>query len=151
MIPNAYRYYGSVISFVLDLLAEPINIRRLLSKHAGFYLLNESLPMYIKYSTSRKGPWTFSFRRAHQELEDHLCDVHGQCVVVFVCGRDGIVALTHIDFRRLLDGLSEDQEAVTIKRKHNEMYQVRGHNGVLGWKLSRNSLDEILFQENLRE
>ena len=149
MISDACRYYGSALSSIVELSSGPVSIQKLSKQYAGFYLINEFLPIYIKYSTSRRGPWTFNFQRAHQELQESYCCSYGECMVVFVCGKDGVAALTHLDFRKVLDDFFEEQESVTIKRKHNEMYRVRGSNGTLERKVSRNSLNEYFISKKI--
>ena len=146
MISDAHRYYGAVICTVIDAADEAISLTKIQRGAAGFYLINEELPIYIKYSTSRKGPWSFNFHNAQQEIQLSLYREYRECIMAFVCGKDGIAALTHSSFRNVLDESFDEQEAVTIRRKHNGMYQVRGKDGVHEKRVSRNSLREILDQ-----
>jgi hypothetical protein len=81
---------------------------------------------------------------SHQERQREIFGTHGECVTAFVCGRDGIVALPYTELQKLLDANFEPQEAVSIRRRHNHMYQIKGHTGTLDRKISRNSLFEIL-------
>lgn len=148
MISDADRYYGAVLSTVVDSFGVPVCICNVSTDVAGFYLINDSLPLYIKYATSRKGPWTFTFQKRHQELLESFYVKYSECIIAFVCGKDGIAALIHSDLRKILDTSFEEQEAVTIRRKRNEMYRVKGRDGILERKLSRNSLDEILKEKN---
>lgn len=143
MIKDSSRYYGAAISSLVDLCAHDLRIGKPISSFPGVYLVDEKIPIYIKYSTSRRGPWTFNFQRSHQEIEQSLFLQYGECIIMFVCGKDGIAALRHADFRTLLDEEFEDQESVSIRRKHNEMYNIRGKNGPLGKKVSRRSLEEV--------
>ncbi|MEZ5548078.1 MAG: hypothetical protein R3E74_09935 [Pseudomonadales bacterium] len=121
-----------------------IRIKNISETFTGFYLINARLPVYIKYSTSRKGPWVFNFQKAHQEYQQHLFQQFDECITAFVCGKDGIAALTHESMRNVLDDAFDHQESVTIRRKHNEMYRVRGKDGVLEKRVSRSSLADIL-------
>ncbi len=142
MITDANRYYGAVFSKVIDFSDGAISIQKASIDFSGFYIVRKKIPIYIKYSTSRRGPWTFNFHKNHQEFQERLYSRHGECITIFVCGRDGIAALRHDEFRKVLDHTFEEQEAVTIRRKHNEMYSVRGKNGTLERKVSRSSLEE---------
>lgn len=146
MISDANRYYGAVISTILDLSENEVCIKKVPEACAGFYLINDTLPVYIKYSTSRRGPWAFNFQETHQEYQQFLYRKYDECIVAFVCGKDGIAALTHESFRIVLDDFFDHQESVTIRRKHNEMYRVRGKDGVLERRVSRSSLEDILEQ-----
>ncbi|NTG87694.1 hypothetical protein G6L15_16195 [Agrobacterium rhizogenes] len=144
MISDASRYYGSVLHHIIERSEETIEIQRLLGDMPGFYLLNGKLPIYIKYSTTRVGPWSFNFHISHQERQKEIFDMYGDCITAFVCARDGIVALRYSELKKVLDDEFEAQEAITIRRRHNQMYEVKGRNGVLDRKVSRSSLSEIM-------
>ncbi|MGR9168608.1 hypothetical protein [Rhizobium sp. KDH_Rht_773_N] len=148
MISDASRYYGCVLHQVIEQPGQHVTIRRLNGDIPGFYLMNGNLPFYIKYSTSRTGPWSFNFQMAHQERQKELFDSYGECVTAFVCGRDGIAALPYTELQKVLDGNFELQEGVSIRRRHNQMYQIKGRNGALDRKVSRSSLSEILEKYN---
>lgn len=143
MITDASRYYGCVISSLVDLSVTPLQVNKLDNGISGFYLLQNAVPIYIKYSTIRNGPWSFNFHRSHQESERTLFLQYGECIVIFVCGKDGIAALRHNEFCFLLDDDFEDQQSVIIRRKRNHMYSASGKNGALERKISRKSLEDI--------
>ena len=144
MISVASRYYGVVLHHLLDTVDGPARIRRAFPDCAGFYILDEATPLFIKYTTKRLGPWTFNFHHDHQLRQQLLFERLGECIMVFVCGRDGIAALRHKDLRMVLDDHFEEQETVTVRRRHNTMYQIRGRDGQLDFKVSRNSLTDII-------
>lgn len=112
----------------------------------GYYLVGGKIPVYLKHSTKRKGPWSFNFFRSHQETQAELYSQYGECVTCLICGRDGIVGLSMADLRQVLDGEFEQQECVSVYRKLNRMYQVKGRDGVLDCKLSRKSAFEYISQ-----
>lgn len=143
MIADASRYYGCVLHYLIDRCRIGANITRIDPSFPGAYLVNHSIPFYIKFSTARRGPWAFNFQKAHQEMQHSLAKEYGECVATFVCGKDGIVALRHNELRVILDENFEEQEGVTIKRRHNQMYQIRGRDGKLDKRVSRSSLEEI--------
>lgn len=145
MISSASKYYGLVLHHVLDSVDGPVEIRRAFRDCAGFYILNEATPLFIKYTTKRLGPWTFNFHHDHQLRQQLLFERLGECIMVFVCGRDGIAALRHKDLRAVLDEHFDEQETVSIRRRHNKMYQIHGRDGRLDFKVSRNSLTDIIL------
>ncbi|MBI1423342.1 MAG: hypothetical protein GC149_07740 [Gammaproteobacteria bacterium] len=149
MITDANRYYGAAVISIVDLSTGAVKIKRISESPAGFYFINDILPIYIKYSTSRRGPWVFNFHQGQQEFQESLYKEYKECIMVFICGKDGIAALRHDDFRKILDNEFDVQETVTIRRKHNEMYKVRGKNGALERRISRSSFEDI-FQEHER-
>ena len=145
MIADSARYLGCVLSCVVDNSDGPVIIQRIYDGVAGFYMLNDKVPMFIKYTTKRHSPWSFTFTRSHQVQQQTYRDQFGECLMVFVCGQDGIVALSHDNFRNVLNENFESQESVIIKRRHAKMYQISGRDGKLGHKVGRNSLTEILY------
>jgi penicillin-binding protein-related factor A (putative recombinase) len=144
MITDSARYFGSVFSYIIDRWDGSVAIRKAYDDYAGFYLINERIPIYIKYSTKRTSPWTFTFHREQQHRQEFLAEIQRECLMCFVCGKDGIVALSHKDFRQVLDHNFELQESVTIRRRHNKMYEIKGRDGILSRKMSKNSLADVL-------
>ena len=144
MISDANRYYGATLSFIVDRWDGSISFQNAPNASAGFYILNGRLPLFIKYSTSRRGPWQFTFQKEHQTQQQSLFELYGECLMAFVCGRDGIAALTHNDFRKVLDDRFEGQESVAIHRRHNEMYRISGRDGIFERKVARNCLAELV-------
>lgn len=148
MITENSRYYGCVLHQLIEQQDLLVTIQRLSCDILGFYLVNGNLPLYIKYSTSRTGPWIFNFQMPHQECQEELFNTYGECITVFVCGRDGIAALPYVELKKILDENFEQQEVVSIRRRHNHMYQIKGRNGALDRKLSRNSFLDIIKKHN---
>jgi hypothetical protein len=144
MISESSRYYGAVLAHLIDELEESFRIQRAYQDCSGFYVINELVPIYVKYATRRHGPWTFSFQRDHQERHKNLFENYGHCVVAFVCGGDGIVALDYEELRSILNDNFEQQKAVSIRRKLNHMYGIKGRDGELERKVSRKSLTTLL-------
>jgi hypothetical protein len=140
MLPDYGRYYGSVLTHLVDQSGKAISIEKLSVGVQGFYLLNGKSPLYIKFSRSRKGPWSFNFRHDHQVQYRLLVQTYGDCITALVCGNDGIVALNDLQMRQILDQDFDEQESVSVRRKLNHMYSVSGSNGELSQKLSRDSL-----------
>lgn len=140
MLPDYGRYYGSVLTHIVDQYGAAVSIEKLSVGVQGFYLLNGKTPLYVKFSRSRKGPWSFNFRRDHQTEYRRLVKTYGDCITALVCGKDGIVALNDAQIRQILDQEFEEQESVSVRRKLNHMYSVRGANGELSQKVSRDSL-----------
>ncbi|PFG53246.1 hypothetical protein ATG98_2332 [Marinobacter sp. LV10R520-4] len=143
MIKDFSRYHGAAIIQLLEVVGGNFKIRS--HSSVGFYIIDDAFPVFIKYSTSRKGPWVFNFACAHQVVEKELFEEFGGCLTAFVCGKDGIAAIPHADLKQLLDEDFDVQESVIIKRRHQQMYQVRGRNGSLDRKVSRSSLSDAFL------
>jgi len=139
MIRDYQRYYGSALTLLLDRWEGSISLKKLFDDRNGYYLIEERLPLSIKFSRSKKGPWTFTYHRAHQVMYTQLVESYGNCVTAYVCGTDGVVAVQHTQLRQFLDDVYEEQENVSIRRKLNHMYSIKGRDGVLDKKVSRDS------------
>jgi hypothetical protein len=142
MLPDYGRYYGSAFTHIIDHFPAPVTIARLNVEVQGYYLLNGKVPLYIKFSRSRRGPWTFTFHSEHQLQYQKITDEFGDCVLALICGKDGIAALDRAQVREVLDDQFEEQEAIIVRRKLNQMYSIGGTNGKLPSKVARDSLTQ---------
>lgn len=144
MISDTARYHGSFFSVLFEAFDVPLTIEKLTDYGSGYFLVERRYPLYLKYSSNRRGPWSFNFYRSHQESLEKLFKIHGECFVCLICGKDGFVGLNMGDLRQVLDGNFEDQECISVRRRLNTMYHIKGRNGNLESKVSRRSIFEKL-------
>lgn len=144
MIRDYQKYFGSALTLLVDNWEGPIQIRKIINGRNGYYLIEEKLPLAIKYSRSRKGPWSFTYHREHQVLYYDLISTYGNCVTAYICGADGVVAVEHNQLRMFLNEIFEEQESVSIRRKLNHMYSIRGRDGNLDNKVARDSYVKLI-------
>jgi hypothetical protein len=109
------------------------------------YVVDECVALYIKYSTSRMSPWSFSFSREHQEDIRSLGDEIGLVCLVLVCGEDGMVCLTEPELREVLDDRFEDIEWVRASRRPGTQFGIAGSDGRLRLKVPDSAFPEKLF------
>lgn len=145
MISETARYHGSFFSLLFENHDNNITIRRLSELGVGYYVIGDIAPVYLKFSTKRRGPWGFNFFRSHQENQKTLFYKYGECFTCLICGRDGVVGLSMAQLRQLLDDEFEEQETVYVRRRLNGMYQLRGRNGSLSNRISRHSVFDSIF------
>lgn len=145
MISDTARFHGSFFSLLLDEASGGIEIEKLPELGVGYYLLAGSVPVYLKHSTRRKGPWTFNFFRSHQEAQLALFEAYGECFTCMICGRDGVAGLDMTEFRQVLDGNFEEQECVSVRRQLKTMYQIKGRDGQLERRVGRRSVFEKII------
>ena len=150
MIRDYDRYYGSVLSQLVERHGFAITFQRLGEFAHGFYLVDNANPLYIKYSTSRTGPWTFNFASEHLADVRRVVSQYGSCTIGLVCGKDGIAGVSVDDLATVVAIESKDQEALSIRRKRKQMYSLSGSKGNLGGKVGRDSLAEILLGDSFR-
>lgn len=146
MISDTARYHGSFFSLLFDTACESMEVKKLADHGVGYYLLGGCVPVYLKHSTRRKGPWTFNFFRSHQEAQKTLFETYGECFTCMICGKDGVAGLSMDEFRQVLDGNFEEQECVSVRRRLKTMYQIKGRDGELERRVGRRSVFEELIE-----
>lgn len=151
MISDTARYHGSFLALLLDKVEGPLSIEKLRRAGIGHYLINRRIPIAIKMSSKRKGPWTFNFTRAHQKTHEKLFEEHGELFVCLVCGRDGIAGLSMQEMRTVLDDNFEEQESISVRRRLKTMYQVVGRDGELRGRVSRHAIFQKIEAALARE
>jgi hypothetical protein len=144
MIPDIARYHGSFFILLFEHLNEEVSVRKLPVFGTGYYLISESVPVYLKMSARRSGPWTFNFFRSHQQTQQDLFTQFGECFTCLICGKDGIAGLSMRELRDVLDDNFEEQECISVRRKLKTMYQIKGRDGALEHRLSRRSIFDKL-------
>lgn len=140
MIPDTARYHGSFFSLLFDKVEGAVSVQKIAELGSGFFILNDKFPLYLKFSSRRNGPWTFNFFRSHQESVEMLFRQHGECFICLICGKDGVVGLSVDEMRQILDQEFEEQEAVSVSRKINTMYVIKGRNGTLPNRIGRGTI-----------
>ena len=144
MISETARFHGSFFILLFDALDDPVSVEPIPDYGVGYYLLDGKIPVYLKLSHKRKGPWNFNFFRSHQEAQKTLSAIYGECFTCLICGRDGVAGLGMDDLRQVLDGNFEEQECISVRRKLKAMYQIRGRDGVLEGRIGRQFIFEKL-------
>ena len=146
MIPDTARFHGSFFILLFEQFEAPVSIERISEIGASYYLLAGCVPIYLKFSTKRKGPWMFNFFRSHQEAQEQLFRTYGECFTCLICGKDGVVGLNMAELRQVLDGNFEEQECVSVRRRLKTMYSIKGRDGVLDYRISRRSIFDKLHE-----
>lgn len=131
-------FHGLVFSRLLHATGQEIRIKAVADSGNSSYVLNGRIGLYIKYSAKRLSPWQFSFNRAHLEEILLLKRQTKAIVVVLVCGKDGIAALTFVEFKRVLGLQFDDVGWITVSRRKAEMYGIKGSAGELTHKVADN-------------
>lgn len=147
MISETARFHGSFFILLFERLDAAVSIERLTQIGPGYYLIEGRIPVYLKLSSKRKGPWQFNFYRSHQEAQQKLYGQYGECFTCMICGKDGVAGLSMSEFREVLDHNFEEQECVSVRRRLKTMYSVKGRDGVLNNRISRGSIFDKLQAE----
>lgn len=145
MIKEFERFHGTVFARILHGAESIVTLRLFAKAGNSSYVVNEDTGIYIKYSGRRLSPWRFSFAREHQDEIKQMRQQLKNVFVVFVCGTDGIVALSYNDLKNILDDVHEEVEWVSIARTARKMYLVKGSDGTLPFKAAKKDFPRSLF------
>jgi hypothetical protein len=137
-------YHGAALS-KLFVSNRKITINECPSTSKCVYTLNDSVALYIKFSTGRMTRWRFSFQRTHQEEIKEIYELHKQLFLLLVCGSDGIVCLSYNELKKVLDEQFDDVEWVSVERWRKQQYRIKGTNGKLDFKIPLNAYPKKVF------
>jgi hypothetical protein len=112
---------------------------------APFFLLDDRLHVFLKYSTKGRSPWGFTFTSSEQIMLANR-GAESSLVIGLICGSDGVATLAYDDYRRIA-ARQNSPVHVACYRQHNEHYEISGPNGVLNTKVPPSMWRRILQQE----
>jgi hypothetical protein len=110
--------------------------------NAPFFVLNDRILVYLKYSTQGRSPWGFTFMPAEQALL-RLKASEMELVIALICGDDGVAAITYDSFGRVASP-SNASVHIACYRRHGEHYDVKGPDGRLDKKVAPSTWQKIL-------
>jgi len=151
MIKEYEFYHGAVFTRLMNSCSPELCITAYSGKNYNSYRLgagNRSAGLYIKYSTKRLAPWSFTFTAENQYEILEMKLALDEVFLILVCGQDGIVTLNYQEIKQILDDNYHPTEWVSVTRRKNQMYAVKGKDGALDFKVgdaefSRKILDYL--------
>lgn len=131
-------YHGVAIRSIITTSPQRVTIEtRDNGGRLNSYLINGRVGIHIKHSAKRLPPWQFSFSLAQlQELLDPRREAKFVWLI-FVCGPDGLVAVSLKDFVSITEGRPGGVAVIRIDRGRNKMYRVSGNAGALPFRKAR--------------
>ena len=153
-INNSEKYYGAVILRLLENLGVEVpetNFSLSTGKSKSSFIIHgitptsfgkgvkSSVGLFIKISNKRLSPWRYSFDKVHQDEIYELYKNYGEVFIAFVAADDGIACVNFLQLKTFLDEQHDEQEWVSVSRKRNENYRIKGNDGSLERPLARNS------------
>lgn len=145
MIRDFEFYHGVVFARILHGTQRPLSVKPFQSVSNASYVVNDTIGIYIKYSSKRMTPWTFTFKKEHQDEIDLMKVNFKKVFLVLVCNDDGVVCLSYAELKQILDNQHEPIEWISATRHKREMYLVKGSNGELDFKIGQSDFPEKLF------
>jgi hypothetical protein len=138
-------YHGAVLVKIVQ-SDKKTTINSYPSHSRSSYVVNSNIGLYIKHSSNRLSPWSFSFSKSHQDEIDAMQRELGSVYIAFVCGKDGIACLSYDEFKMVLNDIHDDYEWVRISRRPREKYAISGSDGKLKVKIAHNHFPERIFE-----
>jgi hypothetical protein len=146
MINEFEFYHGVVFARIIHGTQRPLYVRPFQSTSNASYIVNDTIGIYIKYSSKRMTPWHFTFMKEHQDEIDLLKANLTNVFLVLVCNDDGVVCLGYSELKSILDDQHDSIEWISATRHKREMYSVKGSNGELNFKIGQNDFPEKIFR-----
>lgn len=102
--------------------------------NAPFFIVDDRLQVYLKYSTGIRSPWGFSFLPDEQQLMQ-IRSTSLPLVIGLICGSDGIAALPYAKYQQAA-ALSDVAVWVSCSRLHRKHFEVSGPDATIAGKIS---------------
>jgi hypothetical protein len=151
MIREYEFYHGAVLKRLVQSDSR-ITLQQFVSDHSygAAYIVNGNIGLYIKHSTGRLSPWSFTFSPDHQADIDAMYKRFGEVFICLVCKDDGVVCLDYLQLKSVLDERFTTTEWVRVARHKREKYSVSGSDGKLRVKIGENEFPTKVFARRLR-
>lgn len=146
MLKEFEFFHGVVFARILHDGNMPVDVKSYPTPDNASYIVNNSIGIYIKYSSKRMSPWRFSFQKEHQDEILEMKNKLGEVYTIFVCNDDGIVCLGFDELKQVLDNQHDIVEWVSIARGPKEKYEVKGHDGKLRFKIGNSDFPKKIFR-----
>jgi hypothetical protein len=124
VIRQVEQYHGAALARLIRWDGSPTVSLHLHEEYRSAYVLDECVAVYVKYSTNRLSPWTFSFKPEHRGEISSLQDDFEELCITLVCGTDGIACLSSVEYDLLLNGGMSVSERVRVARAPRQKYVV---------------------------
>lgn len=108
-----------------------------------FFVVNDKVHVYLKYSTAKRSPWGFTFTSDERGLLSAQAGASRRVIIGLICGSDGIAALPLDDYFRVA-GEGDGTRRVACIRRHREYFEITGPAGALDRKIAPSNWRRML-------
>jgi len=152
-------YHGIAIYQLIEELSKndlSLRIKHGITKNA--YLLtsnditdvSQKIGIYIKYTEKKRSPWRYSIREDEQLEIDILSKECNETFILLINGlKDGIACMPYQNLKEILDDNFELVEWISVKRRLNKEYTIKGKDGKLSRKIPRSLFPKIIIDKIL--
>ncbi len=151
MIKEFELYHGAVLSRLIHCAPRAVAVRTYPSPSNASYIIDERIGLYIKHSTKRLSPWTFTFQGRHQAEIRDMYKLLGDVCIVFVCHTDGVVSLRFAELQTIISIQHATAQWVRISRRHRERYSIVGRRDRLRSKIGDSEFPRNIFERQNTE
>lgn len=145
MIKEFEFFHGVVFTRLLHGTQCQVSIKAFNPTSNASYVVDDTLGIYIKYSSKRMTPWRFTFSPEHKTEIELLRASMPKVFIVLVCNDDGVVCLSYDELKRILNDQQEGFQWISATRHKREMYSIEGSDGRLEFKVGKNDFPKKLF------
>lgn len=144
MIADFEKHHGVVLTRLVRHGPEDVAVRAWESSRSG-YVVNDSVGLYVKYSTKRLMPWVFTLAPAHLDEISALGSELPTLFIALLCGPDGIALISGHELDRLVDS-DGGAQWLRVEREPRGQYAISGSGGRLTSRVPGGSFPARLFQ-----
>lgn len=137
------KYHGLVLLKIIRAYQLPISF---VTNSSNSYVINDNIGIYIKHSKNRVSPWTFTFKKEHQDEISLLYNKYNTTFICLVCHNDGVVCLKFNELKIILDHNHDESEWVRVFRRHREKYSIHGSDGKMEYKKGNSEFPKIILK-----
>lgn len=145
MIKEFEFFHGVVFARLLHGTQRLVSIRAFNPNSNAAYVVDNTIGIYIKYSSKRMTPWRFTFSPEHRTEIEQLRASMLEVFVVLVCSDDGVVCLSYDELKRILSDQDAGHQWISATRHKREMYSIEGSSGRLEFKVGKDDFPSKLF------
>lgn len=146
MIKEFEFYHGTIFTRLIHNYGEPVIIRPYPTSSNSSYILNDTIGLYVKYSSKRMSPWRFSMQKLHQDEILQMKNQLSEVFILLVCGEDGIVTLSFDELKQILDHAHDETEWISATRNPRKEYTVKGSDGKLSKKIGKSDFPKKIVE-----
>ena len=141
MAKDVKFFHGIALARIVD--SKPVFLKKI---DRSVYSINNRIYFYIKHSTKRMSPWTFSFLRDQVEKIVSLYNQKTKIYIVLACNDDGICCLDFKEFKTVISHKNNlYPKWIRVSRKRGEKYYITGSDGALKYKIGNSDYPTKLF------
>jgi hypothetical protein len=129
------RYYGIVFTSLFEEVSD-VRLKKI-SDNDSAYVLNNRLGLYIKHTTARISPWSYSFRTNDFAVIDQLELETTEIAFGLVCGFHGVCLISSQDLKVAGGVFQGDALRITVRTMRGGSWKVSGTAGELSTTRSK--------------